>query len=305
MRLTIAASLFAWCFLATAVTTAAAQPPMPAPAGPVKPLPEGILLYGSPKAGAPPEQVEELGVQRVVRNVVDPTLTPFLPDPAKATGAAVIVAPGGAFMMLSIDSEGYEVARWLAGHGVAAFVLKYRLRETPRDQASFLTGLRELLQGDASGARHDVPATPQTSLADAEAAVRMVRSRAAEWKIDPRRVGFVGFSAGAMLTVSIGFDADVSLRPDFIAPIYGWFGPQNVPAGAPPMFAAIAVDDPLLGKTNFELIFAYRAAQRPVEFHLYEKGGHGFGMNHQGTTSDLWMDEFYAWMKDRGELTAR
>ncbi len=250
-------------------------------------LPKGITLYGTFKAGALPEQVQGTPPRRIVVNVSDPTLTPFLPNPDKATGAAVIVAPGGGFVILSIDNEGYEVAQWLADHGIAAFVLKYRTRDKDRN-----TAISPL-------------AAPDTSMADAEAAVRMVRNRAAEWKIDPKRVGFVGFSAGAMLALDIGFDRDTSVRPDFIAPIYGPFGPRDVPADAPPMFAAIAVDDPLLGKTNLELILAYRAAHRPVEFHWYEKGGHGFGMRHLGATTDLWIDEFYAWMKDRGELTPK
>jgi len=268
------------------------------------PLPQGILLYGTPNAGAPPEQVIGTRLIRVVRNVVDPTLTPFLPDPAKATGAAVIVAPGGGFVILSIDNEGYKVAQWLADHGVAAFVLKYRTMETNHDPAANAAGTRKMFQGGATNA-NNVLKTPDTSMADAEAAVRMVRGRAAEWKIDPKRVGFIGFSAGAMLTLDIGFDQDTSVRPDFIALIYGPFGPRDVPADAPPMFSAIAVDDPLLGKTNLELILAYRAAHRPVEFHWYEKGGHGFGMQTKGTTSDIWIDEFYTWMKDRGELTAK
>jgi acetyl esterase/lipase len=297
----IFAALTAAAFIST---SASAQMPTPDSGNQPEPLPQGILLYGTHQAGVLPEQVAGARPQRIVRNVVDPTLTPFLPDPAKATGAAVIVAPGGGFVMLSIDSEGYLVAQWLADHGVAAFVLKYRIRETDRDPVANAASTRKLFQRGAASANNTL-GTPDTSIADAEAAVRMVRSRAAEWKIDPKRVGFVGFSAGAMLTLDIGFDKDTSVRPDFIAPIYGPFGPRNIPADAPPMFAAIAVNDPLLGKTNLELILAYRAAHRPVEFHWYEKGGHGFGMRTMGTTSDLWIDEFYTWMKDRGELTAK
>ena len=288
MKTISAFQIFAALTAVTIITiSASAQVTTPGSGATRAPLPQGILLYGTPKAGAPPEKIQGTQARRIVLNVSDPTLTPFLPDPAKATGAAVIVAPGGGFVILSIDNEGYEVAKWLADHGVAAFVLKYRTRDATRDPAA-----------NANNAIR----TPETSMADAEAAVRMVRSRAAEWKIDPKRVGFVGFSAGAMLAIDIGFDQDTSVRPDFIAPIYGPFGPRDVPADAPPMFAAIAVDDPLLGKSNLELILAYRAAHRPVEFHWYEKGGHGFGMKHLGATTDMWIDEFYTWMKDRGEL---
>jgi acetyl esterase/lipase len=201
--------------------------------------------------------------------------------------------------MLSIDSEGYDVSHWLADHGVAAFVLKYRVRESDRDTKAYVTGLMKLMQGIPSHST-PTPGTPPTSLEDAQTAMRMVRSRANEWKIDPARVGFVGFSAGAMLTLNIGMDPDHALRPDFIAPIYAPLGPMAVPSDAPPMFAAIAADDPLFGRSGFELVTQWRDAHRPVEFHLFEKGGHGFGMNHQGTTSDMWIEEFYAWMKDRG-----
>jgi acetyl esterase/lipase len=262
--------------------------------------PDAIPLYAAPKAGAAGEQWETFGNGRIVRNVVDPTLTPVLPAASKATGAAVIVAPGGGFLMLSMDSEGYAVAHWLADHGIAAFVLKYRLNESPRDPNEYLVALLKLLQG-ASG-DHAPPGTPAAALEDAQAAMRMVRSRATEWKINPSRVGFVGFSAGAALTLSIGIEPDHAVRPDFIAPIYGPLGPITVPSDAPPMFTAVAADDPLFGKSRFELVTQWRAAQRPVEFHYFEKGGHGFGMNQQGTTSDMWIEEFYAWMKDRGLL---
>ena len=305
MKARSAFHIFAVLTAASIITSSAsAQIPVPDTGMQSAPLPQGILLYGTPKAGALPEQFDGKWPRRVVRNVVDPTLTPFLPDPAKATGAAVIVAPGGGFVMLSIDNEGYVVAQWLADHGIAAFVLKYRVRETDRDPAVNAANNRKMFQEGVTSANNTL-GTPDTSMADAEAAVRMVRSRAAEWKIDPKRVGFVGFSAGAMLALDIGFDKDTTVRPDFIAPIYGPFGPRDVPADAPPMFAAIAVDDPLLGRTNLELIFAYRAAHRPVEFHWYEKGGHGFGMRYMRATTDMWIDEFYTWMKDRGELTAK
>lgn len=274
-------------------------PPIAAIATP--PQPDAIQLYPGASPGSASEQWETFAGQRIVRNVGSPTLTPFLPEPSKATGAAVIIAPGGAFLMLSMDSEGYAVAHWLAEHGIAAFVLKYRLRESERDPNVYLASLVKLMQGIPDKDRA-VPGTPASSLEDAKAAVRMIRSRAGEWKVNSSRVGFLGFSAGAMLTLSIGTDPDHAVRPDFIAPIYGPLGAMTVPADAPPMFAAIAGDDPLFGKSGFELITQWRDAHRPVEFHVFEKGGHGFGMNHQGTTSDMWIDEFYAWMKDRGLL---
>jgi acetyl esterase/lipase len=241
---------------------------------------------------------------RIVRNVIRPTLTPYLPPAGKATGAAMIVAPGGGFLMLSIDSEGQQVAQWLAERGVAAFVLKYRLNPTSPEPQEFSKELMALLRSvNAPGA---APLrTPDAAAADARAAMTLVRSRAREWGVDPARVGFMGFSAGAMTTLSIGLTTDTAVRPDFIAPIYGPMGHQTVPAEAPPMFAAIAADDPLFGGGQFALVQDWLAAKRPAELHVFERGGHGFGMRKQNTTSDHFMEELLWWMEARGYLRPR
>jgi acetyl esterase/lipase len=250
----------------------------------------------------PAEQWEDFHGERIVRNVTQPTLTPFLPDASNATGAAVIVAPGGGFIMLSMDNAGNDVARWFASHGTAAFVLKYRPRETPAEPSAFVASLASLMR-QATVANADPLAVPAEALDDAKAAVHLIRERASSWNIDPNRVGFVGFSAGAILTVAMGLTEDKSVRPDFIAPIYGQMTAQQVPADAPPMFVALAMDDPLMAKgKSLDLIASWRSAGRPIEAHLYERGGHGFGMSNRSAASGLWIDEFYAWMKDRGLL---
>jgi len=272
----------------------------------------GVIALGpAPHRRGPAEQWENFHGERIVRNVTSATLTPVLPDPAHATGAAVIVAPGGAFMFLSWDNEGDRVARWLADHGVAAFILKYRTRETPRDSREFMTSLATFMSRAASrpvnpptdSATNEAPrgsATPE-ALEDARAAVHLVRSRAQSWGLDPNRVGFVGFSAGAMTTLSVGLADDVAARPNFIAPIYGFLNARQVPADAPPMFVAVALDDPLMARGDaFGLVESYRSAHRPVEAHFYERGGHGFGMSGSWPASAMWIDEFYAWMTDRG-----
>ena len=267
---------------------------------PTPPQPGAIPLRARVAGTVSSEQWEQPVVGgRSVRNVTEPTLTPFLPDPAKATGAAVIVAPGGGFYSLSIDDEGYHVARWLADHGVAAFVLKYRPDPTPRDVTGYTAAVIKRVTAIAKGGRFE---TPAPALEDASAAVRLVRSRATEWGVDPTRVGFLGFSAGAITALSVGLTDDKTARPDFIAPIYGPMWARPVPADAPPMFVAIALDDPIFstGK-SFELIDSWRGARRPVEAHLYERGGHGFGLGKSAATK-LWADEFYAWMQDRGLL---
>jgi acetyl esterase/lipase len=238
---------------------------------------------------------------KFARNVSVATLTPFLPAKSKATGAAVIVAPGGGFRTLSMENEGWNVAKALAKKGVAAFVLKYRLNPTPSDMPGFEASMRQMFSGTAR--RPPAPQDPSLALApqvaDASAAFKLVRTRAKEWNVDPAKVGMIGFSAGAMLTLSTalyGKDAN----PAFIGDIYGPLSAVKVPANAPPLFIALASDDPFFANSGFGLIDSWKAAKRPVEFHLYEQGGHGFGMYPKETTSTGWFDAFVAWLRMRG-----
>ena len=239
------------------------------------------------------------------RNVTVATLTPFLPDPAKATGAAVIVAPGGGFRTLSMDNEGADVARALAARGVAAFVLKYRLKPTPPEIAGFERSMAAMFAGGAKprpaigSAEAIADIAPQ--LADSRASFALVRRRAAEWHVDPNRVGIVGFSAGAMLAMATVF-AGQDAKPAFVGSIYGPLDAVTVPAGAPPLFVALAADDPLFAGRGMGLVESWTAAKRPVEFHLYEQGGHGFGMYQKQTTSTGWFNAFVAWMAMHGLL---
>lgn len=240
------------------------------------------------------------------RNVSIATLTPFLPDPAKASGAAVVVAPGGGFLTLSMENEGWDVARALAKQGVAAFVLKYRLNQTPAEMTEFEQSMRNMFSGAARPPRPD-PAQAIAGLApqiaDARAAFALIRKRSAEWHVDPQRIGMVGFSAGAMLTIATTL-AGEDAKPAFIGNIYGPLAAVTVPVDGPPLFVALAADDPLFGNSGFGLIDSWRAAKRPVEFHLYEQGGHGFGMYPKETTSTGWFDAFVRWMGMHGMLKA-
>ncbi|MHA4869749.1 alpha/beta hydrolase [Duganella sp. PWIR1] len=239
------------------------------------------------------------------RNVTEATLTPFLPDPAKATGAAVIVAPGGGFRTLSMNNEGWDVAKALADRGVAAFVLKYRLVQTPKDMDAFNRAMAEMFSGGARAAREPSKESPAVTfapqIADARAAFALVRARAAEWKVDSDRVGMIGFSAGAMLTMATALHGQ-DARPAFIANIYGPLAPVKVEADAPPLFVALAADDPLFGNIEYGLVDSWRKAKRPVEFHLYEQGGHGFGMYPKTTTSTGWFDAYARWLDMHGYL---
>ncbi len=234
------------------------------------------------------------------RNVTVATLTPFLPDPAKANGTAVIVAPGGGFTTLSMQNEGWDVAKALAAHGVAAFVLKYRLNQTPQDLGAYEAAMKARFAGGGGGPPRGADpkammAGIATQVTDARAAFALVRKRAAEWRVRPDKVGMVGFSAGAMLTLATALDGQ-DAKPAFIGTIYGPLTTFQVPADAPPLFVALAADDPLFGNTGFGLIDSWRGAKRPVEFHLFEQGGHGFGMYPKKTTSTGWFDEFVRWM---------
>ncbi|WP_076070018.1 alpha/beta hydrolase [Sphingomonas montana] len=240
--------------------------------------------------------------QRIVRNVAIPTMTPVLPDPAKATGAAVVVAPGGAFLSLSMDSEGFAIARWLADHGIAAFVLKYRLNSTPDDEPAFMRKVGETMGAAIASGETDNLREPRATQ-DALQALALIRQGAARWGIDPARVGMVGFSAGARTAMQAVLNGRGTAKPAFLGYIYGSMMPVAVPADAPPMFAALAMNDPLLRKQGFGIVDAWRQAGRPVELHAYERGDHGFGIGRPGTTSTLVMDEFRLWLATRGLLS--
>lgn len=275
---------------------AQSQPPVPIKT----PLePSAIYLYGPPKPGLPPEQWEQATFGRIIRNVVTPTLIPVLPDSAKATGTAVIIAPGGAFRLLAMDHEGYDAAQWFADRGIAAFILKYRLEETPRPPAEYAVFMQKLMQGFLAevNSGYFQPQTPVVAQEDAAAAIKLIRSRASEWGVNPERVGIVGFSAGALIAVCNAVSSDSTSRANFIASLYGQLVLKPVPADAAPMFVAMASDDPLSGQGGFEVITAWQKAKRPVELHLYAQGGHGFGLRQQGKTSDSWGEQFVKWLK--------
>lgn len=235
------------------------------------------------------------GSLRMSRNVNRATLTAF---PVEGATTAVIVCPGGGWHILAIDHEGHDVARALNARGVAAFVLEYRLLATPVDDAAFQEQMAQRL-GDVAQLRSLVDGFTPTLLADGTAALNHVRESHTY-----TRVGMVGFSAGGYLATALTLDPD-SPAPDFVAAIYGAHFDREtaVPSDAPPLFVALADDDPLVDVVHagaLELHRAWHAARRPVELHVYERGGHGFGMQKSGTPSDRWFDAFAAWI-DRGD----
>jgi len=231
-----------------------------------------------------------------VRNIHNPSITAFLPPKEKATGAAVIVCAGGGFRELVFNGEGIEPARYLNSIGVAAFALKYRL-------------VRE------EGSPYSIQKHPRE---DGQRAMRLVRSRAKEWNINPDRIGIMGFSAGgevAAMTVYNPTDGNpdavdpvdrISSRPDFQIMIYP--GPQGIPeiipTNAPPAFFLAANDDQQPARTIAGMLQKYRAAKVPIEVHLFAHGGHAFNM---GTRSKLvtlkgWPQRVADWMTDNNIL---
>ncbi|MBO0938253.1 alpha/beta hydrolase [Fibrella sp. HMF5335] len=252
------------------------------------------------------ENTKNLFQTRVIYNVSTPTLTAYLPDPATATGTAVVVAPGGGFHTLSIDSEGIDVAKWLNSKGVAAFVLKYRLiHSLTTDPVAELMGkMGDSKKLDAENA----PVVP-LAITDGKRAMEYVRSHAAEFGLRPDRIGLMGFSAGGTVTMGVGFDYTPANRPDFLAPIYPYLGTgaiarQVVPADAPPLFVCAATDDQLkLAPHSAKLYTDWIAAGKPAELHMYAKGGHGFGMRRQKLPSDSWIERFGEWLASSGFLT--
>ena len=275
--------------------------------------------------GVPGEavSVQEQADADTVWNVTTPSYQAFLPQRGKGKGAAVIVAPGGGFRHLSIHKEGTQVAEWLAARGIAAFVLKYRL--VPRLPGETAEAQRSRLNASMRDEDRGTRAAE-----DGVQALRLIRARAARYGVDPNRIGVVGFSAGGHVAGMMAL-ANVAERPNFVGLIYGmpfvtpppalpaanlpwppgtpaevWLRPAPTPApGAlPPHFMVMAQDDVIAG-TGFRAYYEalYTAGYLP-EVHLYEKGGHGFGMKPQGRSSDRWIEQFYAWIEARGLLKA-
>jgi endo-1,4-beta-xylanase len=239
--------------------------------------------------------------EHAVSSINNPSISPYLVRGAKGPVAAVIIAPGGGHALLSIDHEGYDVAKYLSGHGVAAFVLKYRLA---KEKGSTYT-----VDGD--------------EMNDVRRAIRMVKARAAEWGVDPARVGVMGFSAGGELAVkaALGFDAGNASAPDpidqqsskpaFEALMYpGGLSADviaKVTKDMPPGFLLCGADDRENIEQELALLFiAMRKAGVSAELHEYAGVGHGFGirLSAHGAVAD-WPQVFVDWMDTKGFLRGK
>lgn len=220
----------------------------------------------------------------VVMNVVKPQLIAFLPEASKATGSAVIIAPGGYCLALAMSVGGYDVAQWLQQRGIAAFVLKYRTMEkrTP--------GIPRDLNMDVAC---------KYGIDDAIQAVKLVRERAPQWGVARNKVGMIGFSAGGMVAAGAMLQPDGAARPDFVALLYGapFEAMPPIPKTLPPVFMAWAQDDPLALYAVDRFSSALKSAGMKPDVHVYSSGGHGFAVKKQGKASDAWTDDYYKWLK--------
>ncbi|HET7923847.1 MAG TPA: alpha/beta hydrolase fold domain-containing protein [Rhodanobacteraceae bacterium] len=252
---------------------------------------------------------------RVITNVSDPTLTVFLPDPKLANGAAAVIAPGGALRALGFDNEGVKLAAWLNERGIAGFVLKYRtLQQDPSAPRGPVPGIpgpagpREelvIVNGNANPAPNDAALGTVLALAvaDAQAALKLVRARADEWHVDPRRVGIIGFSAGGGVAVGTALAPNSDASPAFLVSVYGpSLQDVNVPAHAPPLFIAVGATHFNVTNGCLALFSEWKAAGKPAEIHVYDGISAGFGMTKRGSPVDGWPDRLHEWLVAR-ELT--
>ena len=287
--------------LCLAVPGTSAEAPLVIPVWPGK-TPHDSGSFGEEKFRVAPDATG--GTTHWLRDVTKPTLTLYRPPKEKDTGAAMIVCPGGGYWELAWDLEGEEVAAWLNSVGITGIVLKYRVPRRP-------------------GESEKLPAAGPTL--DAQRAVSLVRSRAAEWDIDPHRIGMVGFSVGGHLTLTTATHFDrrayepidavdqVSCRPDFAVAVYPGLvvlkGTEvlapyvRIPAGTPPVLLVHAADDEVASADNSVLMYqALRKAGISTELHVYASGGHGFGVRKSDRPCSTWTERCLAWLGNQGML---
>ena len=245
-----------------------------------------------------PQKKEARPVKRVT-DVTKPTITVYRPEKEKNTGAAMLVCPGGGYRIVAWDLEGTEVAEWLNSIGVTGIVLKYRVPHRKNRE------------------KHLAP------LQDAQRAMSLVRKHAHEWKVDPRRIGILGFSAGGHLsaTLATNFEKrhydptdavdDINCRPDFAVLVYPAYLAEGrrlaaeirVGPKTPPTFFVHADNDRISSENSIAMYLALKRAGVPAELHIYASGGHGFGLRPSENPASSWPQRCEQWMSNRGLLT--
>jgi acetyl esterase/lipase len=308
-----------WVAMAAACCTCMAWSAQPAPVAP--PPGTEIHLWPGKAPGSERWEVAEkvstgASGDRVISNVSDPTLSIYLPDPASATGAAMIIAPGGALRVLGIDNEGVKVARWLNHRGIAAFVLKYRTLQQssaplipPAPPGAAATPRQEAVIRNANAnPEPDNAALAEVlrmAIADAQAALRLVRGNATAWRLDATRIGIMGFSAGGGVAVGTALAEHTDASPDFLISLYGpSLMDVNVPEHAPPLFIAVGANHFNVTSGCLALFAAWKAAGKPAEIHVYDQVSAGFGMSPRGLPVDAWIERMDEWLVAR-KLTNR
>lgn len=285
---------------------------------PVSSQPVSYRIYNGPAPGSEDWDWEEYSYtdargEVYYANVKDPEVVAYLPAPGRATGAAMVVCPGGSFKIHYFTKEGINVAQWLADHGIAAFVLKYRLfhfAHDAREAFSEVTGdpapdytpeeQKALAQHmhDARGLYND----------DGRAAIAYVRRHAAEFGVDPGRIGIMGFSAGGILAADVALHHTPESRPNLVAPIYGsaFVLPDKLPDDAAPLFVTAPEFDLFPGLTGMNMVSAWRQAGLPAEAHIFAGESHGFAYYPESDSPVyLWIDLFHAFMRKVGFLDAK
>ena len=234
-----------------------------------------------------------------------PTMTAYLPDQSKSNGTAVIVCGGGAFRALS-PAEGAQVAKWLNQQGLTAFSLRYHLLDSRAGGGMGGMAIPRNLEIKNANANpepnnKELARVVRLATADGQQAIKIVRQNAEKWKINPKRIGIMGFSAGGGVAVGSVLGSQPENKPDFVATLYGpALVDVNVPADAPPLFIAVAADHMPVSAGCVALYTVWKAAGKSAELHVYSNGRGGFGMQKTGLTSDAWTDQLFDWMKVQG-----
>jgi len=235
----------------------------------------------------------------IAYNVTSPTLTVYLPEAGKSTGAAIVLAPGGAFFQLSVEEEGRDVAKWLNSLGITVFMLKYRLAHTKGDNP--MAGIFSLLSKDNAEAWQNFNEAGRLATLDGLNAMEYVRRHAGEYQLDSGKLGMLGFSAGGAVTLSVLYKAEEKNRPDFAGAIYSSdISPEETeaPQYKVPIFLAVASDDSFnLVPVSIAAYQKWQMAKQSAELHIYEKGGHGFALKKQDLPSDAWAAAFEKWLR--------
>ncbi len=256
------------------------------------------------------------GEINIISQVTEPRITVYLPEANKATGAAVILCPGGAMRILSWNNDVIKMAKWLNERGIAAIGLKYRLMSTaqmpaPKDPskpfgAAFRVDIQDFQKFNKANAN---PSTEPEgteivykAAADANEAILEVRKHAKEWNIDPQKVGFLGFSAGGGVAIAqTVLNTSVDSRPNFLAVNYGpSLVDVNVPENAPPLFICSNIDHPNVAAGCMALFMEWKKVQKSAEIHLFSGTKGGYSIEKQGKPVDEWSDLFLNWLVSEG-----